>query len=855
MLPSASELPLRFGEFEIRPAERLLRVRGETLAVGARAFDLLLCLAQRRDRLVSKQELLDLVWPGLVVEEHNIATQIGTLRKLLGQHVITTVPGRGYRLTAPFDEPDAAAPTTNMVRDAMPRAPAALRLTPLLGRDDDLAALDVLLQRYRIVTIVGAGGIGKSLLARYFLAQQGTRWTNGICWVELASISDAALLPCRIAHSLGVQLAGGDPAAALCAASAGLSLLLALDNAEHLSAEVAPLAAALLDAAPGLRLLVTSQAPLQLAGEGVYRLGPLAVPPVPLQAKLAQDYAAVALFVQRARDVDAHFDLGDDQAAAAIEICRQLDGLPLAIELAAARAPLLGVQRLNTMMQSRLQLLTRNQNAQAPARQQTLRATIEWSHGFLGSTLRKVFRRLGVIVDSASLMFIQQIVADESGELDAWEVLDALGTLVDRSLVVVVATEEAEPRYRLLETPRAFALEQLDAAGERDMMQRRHASVLAAVFNAAWPERTSGRMGIGEWGASVLWDASNARDAIAWACTADEPAIAVSVATTLHMALPRYSTERVRLSDLCESLAHKLDAPELRQRALVVAVRPMYHPSQTHSLDLARQSLDLARELDSGATDRWRLYDALCTWTYSTAVTASPPLAQLRAAITEIDALEDTGWPPHRLFEGCQARRIVRMHFDDPARPAELLRLTRIQLAAARAAGANVTPWVSLLMDAELECGNARAAAYLGERELTELAGVRDDFTRLTLQATLVLALLALDEAYRARSLLQEVWLLAMRLRAHALVSDLPALLAALEGRPRAAARLAGYADNAYAVRSTARFSTDIAARGRCHFLARTALGDAICDVLMAQGRDLRDDQVAELAFADEDLG
>lgn len=864
MPANASELPLRFARFEILPAERVLRVDGMPTPVGARAFDLLLCLAQRRDRLVDKQELLDVVWPGVVVEEHNIATQIGTLRKLLGPQAIATVPGRGYRLTAVIDDRVVATPAVVVAaaaaaaaaQDAAQPTHPAHRLTPLLGRDEDLAALADMLRRYRLVNIVGAGGIGKSLLARHLLVQNGAQWANGTCWVELASISDAAMLPSRIADLVGVRVGGKDPAAALCAATAGLSLLLALDNAEHLIAGVAQLAAALLDASPGLRLLVTSQAPLKLAGEGIYRLGPLAVPPGPLPAAHAQNYASVALFVQRARDADAHFDFGDAQAAAAIGLCRQLDGLPLAIELAAARAPLLGVQRLNAMMQSRLQLLTCNRDAHAPARQQTLRAAIEWSHGLLDAMPRTVFRRLGVIVDSASLNFIQQIVADETGGLDAWAVLDALGALVDRSLVAVLPTDDAEPRYRLLETPRAFALEQLEATGERAMMQRRHATVLATLFDAAWPERWSGHIGIGQWDAAILRDANNAREAITWALAADEPAIAVSVAATLHMALPRQSlAERTRLSDLCESLVDKLDAPALHRRALILAVRPMYHPSQTKSLEFARRSLALAREQDAGAVDRWALYDALCTWTLTTALTAPPPLVQLRAAIAEIDALEDPSWPPHRLVEGWQARRQVRMHDDDPAKPAELLRLTRGQLAAVRAAGADVTPWISLLMDAELECGNARAAAELGERELARLGDVRDDWIRFTLQVNSVLALLTLEETRRARPLLQDAWPTALRLRAQTLCSDLPALLAALEGRPRAAARLAGYADNAYATRSIARFATDIAARERCLSLARAALGDATCDALMTQGRTLLDGQVAELAFSDADLG
>ncbi|MFA6262675.1 MAG: winged helix-turn-helix domain-containing protein, partial [Bacteroidia bacterium] len=241
-----TEEPMRFERFELRPAERLLLVDGTPAAIGARAFDLLLALAQRHGRLVGKQELLDQVWPGLVVEEHNIATQIGTLRKLLGAPAITTVAGRGYRLTAARG--DAAAPATVAAPGAATHLPR--ELTPLLGRSDDLAAVMSLLQRYRLVTLVGAGGMGKSLLAQHALSGRGTDFAQGICWVELASVGDAAELPARIAHALGVRPAAGEPLAGLCAAVTSMSMLVALDNAKHLLADAARTVAALLAAAP-----------------------------------------------------------------------------------------------------------------------------------------------------------------------------------------------------------------------------------------------------------------------------------------------------------------------------------------------------------------------------------------------------------------------------------------------------------------------------------------------------------------------------------------------------------------------------------------------------------------------------
>jgi predicted ATPase/DNA-binding winged helix-turn-helix (wHTH) protein len=859
-VPPATDFEtLRFGRFEIRPAERVLRVAGQEVSVGARAFDILLALAQRRGRLVTKQELLDLVWPGVVVEEHNIAAHISSLRKLLGAQAIATIPGRGYRFTASSDEGESAGAMPTPAASAT-HAPAAarthlpLQLTPLLGRDEDVSALAGLLERHRIVTVVGAGGIGKSLLAQHLLRDLSDRYPHGACWVELADVSDPAVLPARIADALGVRPGTGEPLAGLCVAAASLTLLIALDNAEHLLVDVAHTVAALLDAAPGLRLIVTSQAPLRLAAEQIYRVGPLAVPQGPLPAALAQTFGAVALFVERARGADAHFVLSNESAPAAIELCQQLDGLPLAIELAAVRAPLLGVRQLAASMQNRLQLLTLNRDAGAPARQQTLRAALDWSCSFLGQSERTVFRRLGVIAHSASLPLIQQIVADEKGDLDAWAALDALAALVNRSLVTVLLDDDGEPRYRLLESPRLLALEQLDAAGERGILQRRHAHALAAAFDAAWDDRWSGRVGMDRWAARILLDASNARDAIAWARSVDDPEIAVTIAATLFMALPRWShIERMELGDLCESLVERLELPQLRLRACIVAVRPFLHRSQQRSLVVAGNGLAVARSLDREAPDRWRLYQALCEWMRAAAIVTQPPLEALRAAAIELDALENSHWPPQRLVEGCASRRLARLPFDDPARPTEHLALTHRWLAAMEAAGADTAPCFGILIDAELECGHVRAAVAVGERTLAQLTGTRDEWSLLNVRVNLAMAQLAMDDTQRARPLLQASHPSALHFGLPALCSDYLALLAAIESRPRTAARLAGYADAAYAARGLFRHPNEVAARERTRALARAALDDATFDQLVADGQTLRAERAAALAFAKED--
>lgn len=867
--PAAEEdEALRFDQFEIRPSERTLWSAGRQLAVGARAFDLLLALAQRRQRMVSKQELLDLVWPGVVVEEHNIAAQISTLRKLLGAQVIATVPGRGYRFTAqpapglphPIDAAGRAPAAASQAQAETPMARPVVtsrlphHLTPLLGRDDELAALTALLQRCRLVTVVGAGGMGKSLLAQHLLSAQREAYPQGVCWVELASISDAAALPLRIAEALGVRPATGEPLAGLCAAVSSLTMLAALDNAEHLLEDVARAAAALLEAAPGLRLIVTSQAPLRLAAEQVFRVGPLAVPQGPLPAAMARHFSAVALFVERARAADARFVLSDAVAPDAIALCRQLDGLPLAIELAAARAPLLGVPQLAASMRDRLQLLTRNHDASAPARQQTLRATLEWSHAWLGDAERRVFRRLGVMADSASLSLIQQVVADEAGPLDAWAVLDALGTLVDRSLVVVLTDDDLAadyPRYRLLESPRLLAMEQLRDAGEEPALRQRHACALAEIFDAAWHERWSGRTGVMAWARRLLPDASNARDAIAWAQASGDAASAVTLAATLFHVLPRSAhPERMALADLCESLALQVPAA-LRLRAWTVAVRPMMHRQQQLSLAVADKAVALARELDTGGADRWPLYSALGEWVCAASVVAHPPAHSISTALAELAALEDPAWPAQRLRSRLEAMRLANAAINQGEDQAtQQLQLTRRVVACIEAEGQDPAPIMGTLIDAELQCGHVEAAVALGERMLDQLAGTRDEYSRLMVRVNLNLAYMALDQdTRRVRPTLQAVWSVALQFGIHALCSDSPALLAALEARPQTAALLAGYADAAFAARDLIRHPLEAKVRERTHTLARAALGDAEFKRLMAEGSTLHDEEIGPLAF------
>jgi len=854
---------LRFGRFELQPLERRLLVDGQAAALGARAFDLLLALAAQPGTLLTKHQLLEAVWPGVVVEENNLTTQISTLRKAMGGDVIVTIPGRGYRFAARPEAPAGAqlAPRPPALSSATPPPPASKvktnlpsDLPGLLGRAEDMAALSELIVQHRLVSVVGAGGMGKSLLTQHLLDGQRSAYAHGVCWVEMVNVSDPSDLPGALAVALGVQTAGSDALAGLANAVAPLQMLVALDNAEQVLDGVARLASALLAAAPGLRLVVTSQAPLKLAQELVYRIGPLAVPQGPLPAPEALRFSAVALFAERARLADARFVLTDANAPAVIELCRALDGLALAIELAAARAPMLGVQRLAASMHDRLKLLTSSRNRTAPARQQTLRAAMEWSHGFLDERERAVFRRLAVIVGSASLTMIQQVVADPPGGpndsgLDEWAVLDALSLLVDRSLVTVLgADDEAEPRYRLLDSPRAYALERLKDAGEMAALRQRHLRAMAAFCEAAWHIHYSGEVGREDWHRGFERDADNAREAFAAAVAAGDRVAALQIGAAMLTAVRNVpSAKLLELADLCVGLIDTAVPPVLQMRVWLQISFALAGGRPGRVLEATRKALDVLQQSSHSTDDRFLAYWAWCRFAMA-AFRSTGDTPEVRSAMEEARALEDPRWPPQRRHIRAEAEMVTRA-----SESQETLRWCREVLALMLEAGDSGDIARANLIDAELRAGDAQAAVRNGEALLADLSGGRNAealaFTRLNVCA----ALLALDDAPRARSHARTGWPQGRLFEIQPDWAVYLALMAAQEARPRAAARLAGYADASYAARKFIPQPNEANAHDRACTLAQAALGDAEFERRRAEGRLLRDEQIEAIAFATAD--
>jgi predicted ATPase/DNA-binding winged helix-turn-helix (wHTH) protein len=508
-------VPYRFGRFEVRCAERQLLIDGKSAVLGARAFDLMLALIERRDRTVGKNELLDLVWPGLVVEENNLQVHVSALRKLLGPQAIATIPGRGYRFTAMLDGDSAVAAA--VPPPAISRTPGNLpaHLPPLIGRAEELRALLAQIETNRLLTVVGAAGVGKTALATAAAHASRHRWRDGAWLVDLAPLTEAVQLPHAVAQALCIPLGGLRPAAELLVGVLqSQSLLLLLDNCEHLVAAVATLAATLVAQAPGVHVLATSQELLEATGEKIFKLDPLALPPADAARADAASFGALQLFAERAQAVDPRFSLGASNIEAVADICHHLDGLPLAIELAAARVHALGVQGVRARLGERFRLLTGGART-TMRRHQTLQAALDWSHALLSAQEQTVFRRLGAFLGGFTLELAQQVAGE--AQLDEWAVLDALSALVDKSMVAV--QDGDTPRYALLETTRAYALQMLAQAGETGALRQRHARAVLALFERADEERfgEQGTLSEDSYIERLLPEFDNLRAALAWA--------------------------------------------------------------------------------------------------------------------------------------------------------------------------------------------------------------------------------------------------------------------------------------------------------------------------------------------------
>ncbi|HEV8464295.1 MAG TPA: winged helix-turn-helix domain-containing protein [Pseudolabrys sp.] len=526
-MSAASVVRYSFGHFELQPSERRLLADGLPISVPPRAFDLLVVLAERHGHLVTKEDLLRRVWPGVVVEENALHAQISALRKVLGAATIATISGAGYRFAVDVarsgaeaaPEPSAGTPHN------LPRP-----LTSFVGRERQIGELKELLHQTRLLTLSGAGGCGKSRLALELAGQLLDTFPDGLWLVELAAVANQSLVPQMVADTLGLKERGSETLTTNIVKHIGSNqVLLVIDNAEHLLGACGELAEALLRRCEGLSIVVTSRERLGVPGELTYRVPSLSVAD-PMQRHNGDTLAAyesAQLFVARARLHDARFAITDQSASAVASICSQLDGIPLAIELAAARVRVISVDEVNKRLDQRFRLLTDNSSTALP-RQRTLRALIDWSYDLLNSAEKTVFSRAAVFADGFTLDAAEHVLS--GGSIDEEDVLDLLTSLTDKSLIQA-EYRAGITRFRQLETVRQYSRDRLRESGDEAACRLRHSAHFLALAQTAeealrGPERV--------WLSLVSAEHENIRAALVWSLAAEgDPVTGLRIASSL----------------------------------------------------------------------------------------------------------------------------------------------------------------------------------------------------------------------------------------------------------------------------------------------------------------------------------
>ena len=536
--PSLGPMAVAFGPFCLIP-DRGLLLRGETeCRLGSRALDILVCLVERAGETVTKQELLSRAWPNTFVHEANLRVHIAALRKALGDgqagaRYLVNVMGRGYCFVAPVTPIEPAVPAASS--ECGPRTNLPAPLSQMLGRDAAVAAVALQVPARRCVTLAGPGGIGKTRVALAAAERLLPVYDDGVWFVDLSLLAEGAPVAPTVAAVLGISTNMADPLPGIIAFLRDRRLLLVLDNCEHVVEAAAALAEAVLGGAPGVAVLATSREPLRVAAEWVHWLPPMAVPPETegLTAARALGFAAVQLFVECAAASLEGFSLDDAEAPVVASICRNLDGLPLAIELVAARVDLFGVRGLARVLDDPFLLLTEGRRGAMP-RQQNLLRTLEWSYRLLSPVEQRILRRLAVFRGEFTLEGALAVAAADG--VTPEQVYSGVLTLSAKSLIVTdISGESPRDQHRLLHVARSFVSQKPGDTAEMSRVRRRHAEHLHALLTEA--DRDWTRLERAGWLAIYGRTIGDVRAAIDWAFSPEGEVSLGVVLTALAMPL------------------------------------------------------------------------------------------------------------------------------------------------------------------------------------------------------------------------------------------------------------------------------------------------------------------------------
>ncbi|MBO1073718.1 ATP-binding protein [Roseomonas marmotae] len=845
-----------FGPYRLVPERRILAAEGREVPIRGRAFDLLLALVERRDRVVSKDELLDLVWPGRVVEEGNLTVHIAALRKLLGSGIIATLSGRGYRFVASVAEvpaesprhpgptpPPAPADTGEAGEAGSWRGDLPRPLTKLIGRDADLEQVEARLRETRLVTVVGAGGVGKTRLALAVADRACQGYLDGVWLADLGPVEDSRLVMATIGSALGIDIGGGEVLRVVVSWLACRRGLLVLDGCEHLLHAAADAAEAVLRSCPGITILSTSREPLRAEGEGLHRLQPLdaAAPEVAITADRLGDYPASELFIERARAVLGRFVPGDADAREIMEICRRLDGIPLAIELAAPALQALTLTELRERLERRFGLLTAGRRT-ALARQQTLRATIGWSLDLLEPTERMLLLRLSAFAGNWTSESASFVVGGALGED---EVCGLIATLVDKSLVQADLAG-VQARYRLLDSTRYYAAERLSAS---DLVEVRGRLVrwLAKAYERAeadWPF-----MADDDWFALYAPEIENLRTSLAWAFGPNgDERLGVELASLTEHVWGELSltSELHDWFDLAISRINEGTPPDVAGR-LWLGRCGWLAPGGVQALDASRRAVALLR----AAGSRIDLGRALWRQAWQHIVTGA--LAAAAPLLEEAGGLLREGRESKALVSWLRVRAVARSRGGEPdAARADLEEA--LSMARRLRSPRDIALTLGGIAEVQFAAGRVSEAVAVAQEALASLGPVRVRSAWVQhIGGAIASYLLAEGDIARARPIVAER-LAAARIMGlqHEVTVNLESLglIAAAEGNLATAGRLFGYVRSCHAQRGTVRSAGSQAVHERFLALLCQRLAPGELDLLAAQGASLLEEEIVAEAFA-----
>jgi predicted ATPase/DNA-binding winged helix-turn-helix (wHTH) protein len=775
---------------EIRIAQRVLLIDGDPAPLGPKAFDVLCSLIERHDRVVTKDELLDLAWPGLVVEENNLAQQVSVLRRLLGAGAIATIPGRGYRLTLEVQRrlPDGSAVPAHPTTPAAATAPSPSRRTnvpaafePAIGREADVERIVASLRAHPLVSIIGPGGIGKTRLAQEVaraLVAQGE--FEGVWWVDLAPVASGEALGRAVASAAGLQLEEGSAGERIAAALHGSHVALVLDNCEHLADEAAQLVHVLLERVPGVRLLATSQVPLRVAGEHVYRVDPLEMPSASSNLEDARRFAAVELLERRARASDRRFALEAAALPQAIELCSRLDGNPLAIEMVARRLPALGFDAILSHLGQRLSWMRGAQDA--PKRQQTLEDALAWSHALLTPEEQSAFRRLAVFSASFSLEAAVRLAGQD--DWSEWTAVDALSALVDKSLVQ--AEGGGSPRYRLLETARMFARQRLAESDEEAAVVRRHGEAMAAIADRLMRDYWS--HDYDEWFAQALLEYPDLQAAFERGVAGAHAPVAGPIGDCLNrieFAMGVSSAIRARKKAAHALLPHASGRAAAKLWNCLSGWR-LIRIDEVPFLAVEESRVAAWRAID----DRFELYAALGA--LATEHSSLDHRAEALRAVAEAEAIEDPAWPVRYRASLLQYLHSVYIYLADLPRAREVIE-RYLGLLGGNGSRHNTGYAMSLLAEVDIMQGRLDDAIERSRDACETLRAFGQHGNRGVALRTLGAALILKGDVESARTTAREALALLVRAgHGHKMIAQ-AAFHAARKGRCTEAAWLLGH--------------------------------------------------------------